>query len=75
MADYRHIEGKDLAFVIDGDMDKVVEYIKDEYGLMTGLDWYNKYEALANSIPSDMPIGSPRLTSLQLARQAAGLEN
>lgn len=43
-------------------------------GFMTGQEWYDRFEKLANSYPPYEPIKSPRLLALELARKAAGLE-
>lgn len=77
---YKYIEGKGSSFVISGDINKVVECIKDDFKLMTGREWYDRYDHnLRGKIFAFDENGSERIIAAvnacdAAAKKAAGIE-
>lgn len=78
MSNMVYLEGKDDAFVIEGNMEKVVEYIKDEFKLMTGQEWYDRFKTEFGKPPHSDHLMCARIIcadhSMTAAKKASGLE-
>jgi hypothetical protein len=70
MSQYVYIEGLANQFVIEGDMEKVVEYIKDEFKFMTGQEWYDRFKIEFSKDDSVSYNGD----LLAVVRRAGGIE-